>query len=210
MAEHIQVQGGLGKITQAKGVGREAQDIIHNRWGTLIDVEIELREAGLNPPDKPKFSRPTLSAEQLTTDVHRDYTTLYAQHLAWFNFTVPMLAHVRAKTLQVVNEMKDIEVETRKQLRLLNKSASKLDKLREIDIEDTVWVDSRYKELIIEKQKLDQFRLELEGYLTTMESNLKVISRQVEIRKIEMGGERTENGMSNRNRFQPPRYSNGE
>lgn len=200
----VNARGGL-QLPKNVGVSEKDQADDHLARNTIDAVEKELERMGLAPSAKPAWDRPDLTAEQLTTSVNRDYTVLYAQHLAWYNFTSPLYARVRARMLGVSNEMTDIEVRIRKNLRAKNKNLPKDERFNEKDIDDETWSDPRYQVLTKEKQKLEQMKLEIEAYLGVMEGCLKVISRQIEIRKIELGSSNQENAMPGRGKFPPMR-----
>lgn len=205
MNERTPVRGGL-HLPSSVGVGEQEQKDIHNAWTATIDnVEADLASMGIVAEKAPEFSRPTLTAEQLTTTINKDYTILYSQHLSWYNYTTPLVAKVKARLLGVKNEMTDIEVRIRQEMKKKNKIVERDMKFTEKDIEDHIWMDPRYKQLLLERQRLEQYKLELDAYLETMDRNLLTISRQVEIRKIEYGGNHIENNLPGRGRYQPIR-----
>lgn len=170
------------------------------RWNTIDAVEEKLEIMGFSPDLQPVYSRPTITAEQLTTTINQDYTVLYAQHLAWYNYTTPVLARTKARLLGYQNELTNIETRIRKDLRKKNRELARDDKLNEKDIETEIWSDPDFLEVKREEQRYAQNKMEIEAYLDVMNNNLKVISRQIEIRKIEMGGVHQENNMPGRYR----------
>lgn len=195
--ERTPVYGGL-KLPRSTGVSEQTKQEARSKWDTIGEVEDELASQGFTELDRPPFQIPSVTAEQLTTVINKDYTTLYAQHLRWVNYTSPILAKVKARLLGVRNEMTDIETYTRKELRRKNRELPKEERFNEKDIDDEIWSDPRYNELKQIAQRLEQKKIELDSYLETMDNNMKVISRQVEIRKLEMEGDRRENGMPGR------------
>lgn len=195
----IATGGGL-RLPKNTGVSQEETKRASIDWNTQDKVERNLKQLGFEMPEAPTFPRPTISADQLTTVVNKDYTTLYAQHLAWFNYTSPVLARVRARLLQIRNEKKDIETRIRRELRQKNRELPKDERFNEKDIDDETWSDERYKELTRQEQLNAQTELQLRGYLEVTENTLKVISRQVEIRKLELEGVKTESYLPNRGR----------
>lgn len=200
-----QTRGGLGTLPRNVGLSQEDVKKASTAWKTFEKVEAHLKERGFIPPDQPSFPRPTITPEQLTTVINKDYTMLYSHHLAWFNYTSPILAQVKSMLIQTRNEMKDIETKIRKDLRLKNKTLPKDERFNEKEIADEVWSDPAYKILTREEQKYEQTKLQLESYLEVTEGTLKVISRQVEIRKLELDGSRAEGSMPGRGRFNNPR-----
>lgn len=168
-------------------------------FSTMDSVQTTLTKWGFPlTTEPPAFAAPEVSAEHLTTDFNKDYTTMYAQQLAWLNYTAPLLAHVKGMLLELDNAIKDLETQMRKSLRGKNKSLDRTEKLSEKDIEDLLWLDPDHKRLTIEQQQFEQMRLRLQSHVESMENNMRVISRQVEIRKLEIDNSRTSNGMGYR------------
>lgn len=196
-------------LPQLKGVAGTVKEraAARSAYETLEDVEKFLAARGfVVPVAPPPYPQPEVSADQLTTDFNRDYTTLFAQQLGWVNYTGPILARVKAALIQLENAISDIETRIRIDLRAKNKLLSREERLSEQDIADTIQQDPDHKILSIERQKFDQQRLLLDSFLDRMERNMKVISRQIELRKLEMGGEVHENNMPARGgRFPVPR-----
>jgi hypothetical protein len=169
------------------GTSATTKQEVHAQWRTLEIIEAELAAKGFAPLKQPSFEYPgSVTPEQLTTQNNQDYSTLYAQHLGWYNYTAELVAHVRAYLVQVENEMEDIASRLRIEERKKNKIRTKEDKLSKDDIEDVVLQEPRYRELRLEKQKFQQHRLLTEARLEAMYRNLQVLSRQVTIRSNEL------------------------
>ena len=199
-----QVRGGL-QLPKNMGISDHEQQQVKKGWDTIGDVESNLSSKGFIEGDKPPFPRPTITAEQLTTVINKDYTLLYAQHLAWYNYTSPILAKIKARLLQSKNHRKHLESKLRKELRSKNRMLPREDRLNEKDIEDEIWGDEEYRTTVKWEQQYEQTKLELESYLDITENTLRVISRQVEIRKLELNGSDVEDNMPGRGRFRSPR-----
>ncbi len=197
------VARGLHLPTGALGVPASEQKSIHEQWNTLDEVEAEIASKGLVAVDRPSFDYPgPVTPAQLTTTLNKDYSELYAYHLGWYNFVSITLARVKAMLLQLDNEMTDIETRIRKELKEKNRRIAKEERFNEKDITDATNQDQRYRELTLQKQRFDQKKIEYDAYLDCMDRNLRVISRQVEIRRIEMEAGGTSNAMPHRGR--PP------
>lgn len=174
-------------------------------FDTMDEVEKQLAKWGFSlNTTPPPFPVPEVSATQLTTDFNKDYTTMYANQLAWLNYTSPLLAHVKATLIELEHALQDITVKMRKELRRKNQELDRTDRLSEKDIEDVIWCDPSHKELIVEKQRFDQMRLRLQSHVDAMEQNMRVISRQVEIRKLEIDNRGIENRMPQRGTLRTP------
>ncbi len=188
-------------LPSLRGVAGSDEDrkSARTEFDTIDDVMKELSVMGFSlNTTPPSFPMPEVSAQHLTTNMNREYTTMYAHQLAWLNYTSPILAHVKAIVLQIENSLKSIEIRIRKDLREKNKLLPKADRLTEKDIEECIWLDPDHKGLVVEQQKYEQMRMQLDSRVEAMRENMKVISRQVEIRKIELGGEKIENNLPGR------------
>ncbi len=183
------------------GPSLSQQHQIQQVWDTIGEVEKELAQRGLIPMNPPPFAYPGfITPDQLTQALNADYTTLYAQHLAWYNYTAQLLARVKAFLLGVANEMTDIETTIRKDLRDKNRELEREKKYSIDDIKDAVQLNDRYRSLAIRQQQFEQNKIEIDSHLDCMDRNLKVISRQVEIRRVEQEADRTESAMPHRGR----------
>lgn len=171
------------------------------KFSTIDEIEKKLARMGFSVQEEPPTEpMPRVTAEHLTTTNSREYTTMYAHQLAWLNYAGPLLAKIRATLLEINAAMTQIETTIRKDIRARQADLSRSEKLTEQDIADRVWLDPDYQEMVIQKQKNDQQRMILEKIVEGMEQNMKVISRQVELRKIELGGIPTETNLPARGR----------
>lgn len=196
--QRFPVPGGL-RVPKTVGIPQNTQENIHGRWTTSPLVEQAVAAAGLPYDETPPHAYPgTLTAEQLTTIDPGEYTALFTEHLAWYNYLVPIVARVKSHLLEVRNEKKDIDVHIRTEERRRNGMRAKQDKLTESEIADSVWSDPRYNDLVLAEQKLDQQKLEYEARLDCISRNLQVISRQVTLKGQELELNRLEGGMPSR------------
>lgn len=183
------------------GVGETEQRAIQANWNTIGKIEGEIAQQGLASSGPPPFVYPgTVTPAQLTTQDNQAYSTLYAEHLGWYNFAAVTLARIRAVLLQLNNEMDDIAVHIRKDMKDQNRRSPKNEQFTEKDITDSVALDPHHRTLSLTKQEYEQKKLEYDAYLDSMDRNLKVISRQVEIRRLEHEGGKIEGAMPYRGR----------
>jgi hypothetical protein len=96
--------------------------------------------------------------------------------------------------------MKYIEVMVKKALSDAGNKGADGKKLTADAITLQVESDPRYLELMLISQKWRQLKDGLQGRLNTIEENLKVVSRHIEIRKLEQGGNRQQGNMPYRGR----------
>lgn len=192
--------GGRGlRLPSTMGTSATTKQEVHETWTTLEGEEAKLRAQGLPLLAQPTFERPgSVTPEELTNPNNTSYSTLYAQHLGWYNFIAEVVARVKAHLVQVDNEMTDIASRLRIQEREKNKIRQKEDKLSKDDIEDTVLQEPRHRELTLERQRFYQSRLLAEAQLEAMYRNLQVLSRQVTIRSNEFEQSQVGEGVATR------------
>lgn len=167
----------------------------HDRWSTFDDVDAELQAKGFIDCPRPDNQLPNLTAKQLTETPNKEYTALHATYLEWFRYTAEDFSRLRALMLQTKNEMEDIELETKRELRT---QPGKKPTEEEIDI--AVGLHSRYRELKVLLQRAEQAKLMMDTKVDYLERSLRVISRQIELRKIDAGQGGVNDNMPGRGR----------
>jgi hypothetical protein len=160
------------------------QESLHKKWDTINLVEGELAMKGFIPMDTPQYQCPQITEDLLTTANNEQYTQTYAQQLAWFNYSAQVLAGVTSHLLQYENEMEMIESKMRVAFRN-GIRAGERDKMTKEEMQDEINLDVRYQELKHTAQMLKQKKTQLQAFVDGIERGLRVISRQVEIKKLE-------------------------
>jgi hypothetical protein len=183
------------------GVSMTELEAILEKFNTQPSVDEDLKKMGLHKPSQPNTTLAEVTGEMLSTTDERAYTDMYANQLAWFNYLTPTLAEIISGLLQAENQMKLIDARIRKRLKETNKLRPKEERLKEAEMDVEVLDDPIYQEALLEAQKLKQYKLSLEAISDIASRNMKVISRQIEIRRLALEGQFGENGM--RNRIQP-------
>lgn len=198
-------QGGL-VIREGIGISQSETGKVMSKFDTMPIVERDLSDMGLKDKHKPTFDIPEITAEVLNTTDNRDYTRIYAEQLAWFNYLAPLYAEVRSRLLQAENQRELVEANIKKGLLDIGKEGVRGPKkptAEEIRIE--VLNDPTYQEIMLETQYRTQQKYQLDAWVEIIERNLRVISRQVEIKKIEIGGHQSESGIPQRTPYGPVR-----
>ncbi len=187
-----QTMGGL-HLPKKLGVAHSVAEVAHDTWSTFESVQEELAQRGLPPLPVPPYTYPgAITIAQLTTE-GQDYSKTYVEHLAWYNYVAELVAAIRATLTQIENEMEDIASKMREDERAKAGKAPAVNAMKDL-IEQT----PRYRELKIEAQRFDQKKRLTEGKLDTMDRNLKLLSRQVEIKRVEFEKHRVGEGMQTR------------
>lgn len=166
-----------------------------NPWDTYDGVKKGVEDMGFAPRVEPEYPCPELTADKLTTPDSRSYTETYSELLAWWGFSAERLANIKAELLQVKNEMDWIASSIRQEMRSVTGK-----KPPAADIDDAIKVDEKHTTLKIQEQALTQYKDMLSIRVEGIEKSLKVISRQVEIRRLDHEQHGTQHNMPGRNR----------
>jgi hypothetical protein len=189
-----QTSGGLN-LPKDVGVSETTANAITNAWATIERVNARMCAKGLDSNPEPTIECPVVTAEALLTPDIKEYTTVYAAQLRWYNYVVVLLADVRAILLEVENAMEDIASSKRLTFKAANAQLQKNDKMSEKEMADHIFQDPYYKNLNYQKQILEQERIKLDAKSDTLERNMKTVSRQIENRRTESNGGMREGNM---------------
>jgi hypothetical protein len=202
--------GGIGRIPEAKtlGLGKTALAETHSRWSTFTNVAAQLERKGVGSElEEPGFACPQVTEEDLLTEDARHFTRIYHHVLAWFEYVTTIYARTRAQLLQYENELEVVAAARRKKLREENKSVPKADRMSAKEIEDEVLTDIDYQRVMLDAQQLRQSKIIVEAVVENLDRSLKVISRQVEIKRQERESSRTGSNFNYRGGPVPSGYS---
>lgn len=192
-------RGGL-QLPYNVGVSETEKRELYDKWSTFDAVRDSLKAKGFMNPPQPEFECPNIRPEHLLTSNSQEYSTTYAHLLAWLSYTSPILAEVRGQLIQAENQMTIIASKVKKQLRQKNKGLGLRDpdRVAENALDDEIMQDADYQYWMLEAQKWKQQRLVVEAFVENIDRSLKVVSRQVEIRKQEFESTRTDANMPSR------------
>lgn len=185
-------QGGGLHIPQGLGATEQKLEDIAQRFNTREGVDRFLAEWGLQYPGRPQFALPPVTAEALTSADSRSYTMLYAQQLAWYNYLTPMLASIEVEVLQAENTLDLIDAEIKDAISEQNKTLPDKQRLSATEIKTKVYVHPAYQNALLRFQTMKQYQKQVKAVTDVAERNMAVISRQVEIRKMEFEGGKRE------------------
>lgn len=192
-------QGSLRLPTTVVGLGAVGEAEIHSEWNTFDSVKHELEDnLGFRTPTEPPFEAPTLSVDDLTELHGKDYTEKYLQFMAWMNFSNQVVAYHAAKIIQFENETKHIEASMREGMRN-GSSATKASGERKApplaEMADKIRLHPRVKDLGQSVQYHEQFLLIARANAFEYENSVKLLSRQIEIKKLEFESSNREGNM---------------
>lgn len=201
-AEAPSTGGGLN-LPDVLGASVEDSEAIAKKWDTAEAARKYTRDAGFPEPERPSFGMPKLSPEELNTPDNRSYTEKYGRFHAWLCYATPFLAEIKVDLLQLANQKSRIALAIKEQVRAQNANLLKADRITEAQLKDKTELDPTYTRLSAQEQELIQKRLLVESYVDTINETMKIISRQIEIRKMELGGGQQTENMPGRGRQYP-------
>jgi hypothetical protein len=181
------------------GVARSKLREIINRFTTQEQVLADLANAGIHNPKQPEFQLPEVTVDALTGD-SRSYTELFAKQLAWFNYLTQAYAVAKIALLEATNIVTLVENMIRDSLVEENKLLPKEQKMSAKELEAKILTHPDYIEALHELQIMTQYKIRLEAQVEVADRNMKVISREVEIKKIESEGAAREHNIGNMRR----------
>ena len=195
--ELLPVNGGL-VISQNVGAGETLVRGTKARWDTLEAVEAHLRELKVPDLKEPTVEPPDVTAEHLLTPDTKEYTVMFANTRIWYGYSTRLLARTNAALLEVGNQLTNLEAALRKKLREPEKGTKKGERMSAEQIGDEVSTDPDWQELKLREQKLKQYKLELSAWNDDLDRQLRLVSRQVEVRREDFQGGRNEQNMAGR------------
>jgi hypothetical protein len=198
------MSGGLN-IPETMGLsglalGQQQQEEIHQRWSTSYQVMSEVTSWGFPQLAAPPCRCPPLTAEILNSSDTKQYTEVYSQLLAWHHYADNILAWINAELLELANEMKRVELEIKDEAIRLHK-ASQQKKPPKSSLDDLYKKHPRWVELNLREQVSKQRKFFMGSHVERLERDLALISRQVEIRKEDILGQRINNNMPGRGMY---------
>jgi hypothetical protein len=197
------------RIPVTIGIGESARNKIVDTFNTVEAVEEELHTQGIHERPKPAYECPEVSETDLTTVSYDQYSALYARLLGWYNYVQMPFAKVKSRVLEYENMLDRIAATIRTDLKATNRQfGKKSEKLSESEIKDAILLDPNHTMISLELQKYQQHRIQIEAFMEMVSHSMKVVSRQIEIKKIEFEGSNRD-ANNQRQPFTHPRFAGG-
>lgn len=185
------------RVPQTVASDSKIQTIIDKR-DTINAVLADLQRLGITKLEEPQFDCPEVNAEILLTADDQEYTRANAQLLSWYNYVSGLLSLVRARLLQAKESFADLEADFRRDQRLLSGATKKLSKE---ELNDEFRSTEAYRKQSIELQKILQMEELLNVRKSNIERQLRLFSRNIELKKIDAERERAGRGVTSKSRF---------
>lgn len=179
--------GGLRIEGTIAGIGASEAATINTEWNSYTDAIRYLEDQlGMAPLKEPEFPYPSLRVEDLTTTDNKAYTEAYMHRVAWFGFLSEQKAKHDAVRLELEAKMSMIETRIRQEMRKHSRKVTRAGETKAPpaqEMEDAINSDHHYIEL---KKKLvlhEQVLKLLNSRVETADREIRLTSRQVEIRR---------------------------
>jgi hypothetical protein len=169
------------------------------RWNTIDKVEEGIRMWNLPHLREPTVECPVLTAEMLQTADPKEYSRKFADMRIWYDYSSRLSAKIRANLLQERNRLEDLEAELRISFRNTNQGKTKReDRMTAEEIADRVTIDANVRAARQDVQLWEQHHIQVTAVTEGLERSLKLMSRQIELRREEIDTAAREQGMLTR------------
>lgn len=191
--------GGLS-LPSHMGVGQTQEDQIRQTWSTFDEMELQLTRQGIAPLMKPACGIPRITARLLTDADNREFSQIFSEFGEWYGYISNLYGRIQAKLVEIDTEMSDLEVQNRKFMLDFwkNGGGDRKNKPTIQEMSDYNAMHPRVRELKHEWQQWEQQRLMLQPRKDQLHGDMKIISRQVEIRGQELERNRMGGNMPSR------------
>lgn len=164
-------------------------DQIHAEHDTFDQIEAELCFMGFKPLERPQIDCPVLTPDLLSTVDLKEYTIVFSKFNSWYNYAHNTLARLKAQLI-------GIEAEKGKLGRRLKSEYYKVDRSYTKEaLNNVVESHPRIEELSLEAQKLEQWIVLTTSQSEGLERDLRTISRQIELIKLDIEKTRGDHNM---------------
>jgi len=169
------------------------------RWNTIDKVEEGIRTWNLPHLHEPTVECPVLTADMLQTADPKEYSRKFADMRIWYDYSSRLSAKIRANLLQERNRLEDLEAQLRIKFRNSNQGKTKRDdRMTAEEIADRVTIDDNVRAARQEVQLWEQHHIQVTAITEGLERSLKLMSRQIELRREEIDTAAREQGMLSR------------
>lgn len=186
-------------------IGQQKQQEIRNKWYTSTAVEQEVSSWGFPPLGHPGVHMPIITPDLLSGPDTNRYTEVYQQVSAWLSYAENQQARLKARILEVKNEMGRVEIEIKNAALHIAKQQREKRPSKEI-LDGLYKANDRWQDLLLELQREEQKKLHMDSHVARLERDWKLLSRQIEIRKEETTANRVGNNMGYRGTPAPGMY----
>ncbi len=161
------------------------------------EAEFELHHLGFQRLGRPRFTCPEIDPQALTNADLSEYSLMHARVVAWHNYAENTLAYCESMLISVRRQMEQLMPQLLIEYSKLNNPRTG----RPYSVADRKALAEntpRYIELLRDKTKLEAQRELAESYAKGLGRNSALISRHIEIRKMDIESGRVTGNIPNR------------
>jgi hypothetical protein len=200
----------MPELPAITGISDVEVNAARDRWDTISTVLEKLAAKGIIIPDSPPpFDLPDVTTTLVDTD-NQEYLKTNAKYLAWLNYIMPNIALIEGVILQVRNEKSNIEALYRDNARRNDEGLPANKRQTKEEIADNTVLDPRYVELVKQEQELLQERDILDAKKEEVGRVLRVISRHIEVKKLDVEANRMASNLPQRRPFNKAGFGGGQ
>lgn len=185
------------------GIGTERKITIIEHWDTFNGVEGTVISLGLGELHQPENECPNLTAEMLNEVNSSNFSNTQQWFASWLSFCTELQARVDAQVLQYENMLMVLTAETKKNYRDQHELAGSGKRLTVDELNQKLVLSSEYLSVKHSLQQLEQKKLLLRARVDTLDNSVRLLSRRIELAKIDISAQRHVDGANDR--FARPR-----
>lgn len=161
-------------------------------WDKVHDeAEFEIHHMGFPRLPQPQFTCPPLDPKALSNMDLIQYGETHMRYVAWLNYSENVLAYVKSMLIGVKRQIDELHTRLKVSFRQ-TKNPETNRPFSADDARSLAEENPRYLELLRDQTKLESMKLLMESHVDSYEKICSVISRHIELRKLDI--ERTGTG----------------
>jgi len=184
--------------TTPMGVGIERRTSIEEHWSTFDAMEQSIVTLGLGDLRQPQGICPMLTEQIINEPNSANYSDNQQHFISWLNFATELLARVDAQILQYENMLAVLAAETKSSYRQIQAGAEGAKKLTVDELNTKLLLSPEYKKIKHTMQQLQQKRYLLKARVDTLDSDVRLLSRRIELTKMDREATNAANNTSSR------------
>jgi len=165
------------------GVGSNEMDQIEKTWMTSYGVQTQLEKIGVVDTPQPQFTCPDVDPATFSSTNAEEVVRTYLQLNSWFSFIAEQLSKVTIYILEYENMLDQVEAQLRDHFRDLKETGRKMTKE---ELNDKIVANPERIQIACQLQKYRQYKTRLQTRADALDKSIRMISRQVEIRRQEL------------------------
>lgn len=171
---------------------------LSNYWNGVHDeAEFEISNLGFPRMQQPGFTCPPIDPKALSNMDLIQYGEAHMRYVAWLNYSENTLAYIKSMLLGIKRQMDELHNRLRLEFRRTNNPETG----RPFSVDDAKALaeqNPRYIELLRDRTKLESMKELMDSHAEAYGKITAVISRHIELRKLEIERQGTGNNIPGR------------